>query len=245
MQNATPLGGRACLARAFGLAGSWQRVHAAGMTPRVFEPDRRRLLRLFVAAPFVSIFAAELMIVDEAAAADALLAATASGRNQTPTPECADDDAPTPAETAGPFFKPRSPERTSLLEPGLNGKRLELSGRVYGRSCTPLAGALLDFWQADDRGAYDNDGFRLRGHQHADAQGRYRLSTILPGAYAGRTRHIHVRVQPAGGHVLTTQLYFPGEKRNGSDGLFRGELLMSLETNASPQQGRFHFLLDT
>jgi len=218
------------------------------MTPRAFEPDRRRLLRLFVAAPFVSIFAAELMLVDEAAAADALLASTASGRNQTPTPECGDEDEPTPAETEGPFFKPRSPERSSLLEPGLKGTRLDLSGRVYGRNCTPLAAALLDFWHADDRGVYDNAGFRLRGHQYTDAQGRYRLSTILPGVYTSRTRHIHVRVQPASaagpGRVLTTQLYFPGEQRNGSDGLFRGELLMSLDANASPQQGRFHFLLD-
>jgi len=218
------------------------------MSPRAFEPDRRRLLRLFVAAPFVSIFAAELMLVDEAAAADALLASTASGRNQTPTPECGDEDEPAPAETEGPFFKPRSPERSSLLEPGLKGTRLDLSGRVYGRNCTPLAAALLDFWHADDRGVYDNAGFRLRGHQYTDAQGRYRLSTILPGVYTGRTRHIHVRVQPASaagpGRVLTTQLYFPGEQRNGSDALFRGELLMSLDANASPQQGRFHFLLD-
>jgi protocatechuate 3,4-dioxygenase beta subunit len=217
-------------------------VHA--MTPRAFESDRRRLLRLFVAAPFVSILAAELLIADEADAADALLAATASGRNQTPTPDCGDDDEPTPAETAGPFFKPRSPERGSLIEEGLKGTRLELSGRVFGRACRPLAGALLDFWHADDSGAYDNKGFRLRGHQYTDAQGRYRLSTIVPGPYPGRTRHIHVRVQSGGGRVLTTQLYFPGEKRNRSDGLFRGDLLMSLDADASPRQGRFHFLID-
>jgi len=215
------------------------------MTPRAFEPDRRRLLGLFMAAPFVSIVAAELLVVDEAGAADAMLSATASGRNQTPTPECADNDEPTPEETAGPFFRPRSPERTSLIEPGIKGARLELAGRVYGRNCTPLAGVLVDFWHADAHGAYDNDGFRLRGHQYTDAQGRYRLSTIVPGVYTGRTRHIHVRVQPRGGRVLTTQLYFPGEKRNDSDGFFRGELLMSLDANASPQQGRFHFLLDT
>ena len=218
------------------------------MTILKTDISRRRLLRLLVSAPFASVLAMELLAPDEATAADALLAATASGRNQTPTPECSDTDEPTPAETAGPFFKPRSPERGSLLEPDAKGMRLELSGRVFGRDCRPLAGALLDFWQADGDGLYDNDGFRLRGHQYADAQGRYRLSTIVPGAYSGRTRHIHVRVQPASaagpGRVLTTQLYFPGEQRNGSDGLFRGELLMSLDANASPQQGRFHFLLD-
>jgi protocatechuate 3,4-dioxygenase beta subunit len=222
------------------------------MTPRAFEADRRRLLRLFVAAPFVSVIAAELLAADEADAAEALLAATASGRNQTPTPECADLDEPTPSEMAGPFYKPSSPERTSLLETGMKGARLELAGRVFGRDCKPMAGALVDFWHADDDGDYDNKGFRLRGHQFTDEQGRYHLTTIVPGAYTGRTRHIHVRVQPGApgreaagsGRVLTTQLYFPGEKRNRDDGLFRGELLMSLDAASAPQQGRFHFLLD-
>ena len=214
------------------------------MNPLKFEPDRRRLLRLFVAAPFVSVLAAELLAADEADAADALLAATASGRNATPTPECGDDDDLTPSEMAGPFYKPSSPERASLLEDGMKGIRLEVSGRVFGRNCKPLAGAVLDFWQADDHGEYDLTGYRLRGHQLTDAQGRYHLTTIVPGVYTGRTRHIHVRVQASGGRVLTTQLYFPGEKRNRGDGLFRPELLLSLDASSSPQQGRFHFLLD-
>ena len=101
------------------------------------------------------------------------------------------------------------------------GQPIELVGFVLSRACKPHAGALLDFWQADDKGRYDNSGFRLRGHQFADAEGRYRLRSIVPGAYAGRTRHIHVKVQPRGGRVLTTQLYFPGESQNRSDGLFR------------------------
>jgi protocatechuate 3,4-dioxygenase beta subunit len=219
-------------------------MQVAVMTPRAFEPDRRRLLRLFVAAPFVSVLAADLLFADEADAADALLAATASGRNQTPTPECGDDDERTPEETAGPFFKPRSPERTSLLEPGMKGTRLELSGRVFGRNCRPIAGALVDFWHADDGGAYDNDGFRLRGHQYTDNHGGYRLSTILPGVYTGRTRHIHVRVQPAGGQVLTTQLYFPGEPLNQRDGIFDPDLVMKVRDGDGGKLGTFVFVLD-
>ena len=206
--------------------------------------DRRRLLKLLFAAPLAPVLAAPFLGIDESAAAEALLAATARGKNRTPTPECGDDDEPTPAETAGPFFKPRSPERTSLLEERMPGARLDVSGRVFGRGCRPLAGALLDFWHADDSGEYDNDGFRLRGHQFADARGGYRLSTIVPGLYVPRTRHIHVRVQPAGGRVLTTQLYFPGEKRNARDGLFRTELLMAIDADVSPRRARFHFLLD-
>ena len=59
-----------------------------------------------------------------------------------------------------------------------------------------------------------------------DAQGRYRLETVVPGLYPGRTRHIHVKVQAPNGPVLTTQLYFAGEARNAGDGIFRQELLM-------------------
>ena len=214
-----------------------------------FHTGRRRALRLLFAAPFAATMLGPLLSADEAAAAEALLAATASGRNKVATPECGDDDEPTPSETAGPFFKPRSPERASLIEDGMPGTRLELTGRVFGRNCLPLAGALLDFWHADDAGNYDNEGYRCRGHQFTDAEGRYRLATVLPGLYPGRTRHIHVRVQapPAGdtpGRFLTSQLYFPGEARNRRDGLFMPQLLVAMDPGASPARGRFHFLLN-
>ena len=97
-----------------------------------------------------------------------------------------------------------------------------LSGRVLSTACTPIANALLDFWQADNTaGVYDNSGFRLRGHQFTGADGRFTLETIVPGLYPGRTRHIHVEVQPPNGSILTTQLYLPGEARNASDGSIR------------------------
>jgi protocatechuate 3,4-dioxygenase beta subunit len=161
-----------------------------------------------------------------------------------PTPACHDGDAATLRQTEGPFFKPSSPERGELLEAGMAGQPIELVGFVLSRACKPLAGALLEFWQADDKGRYDNSGFRLRGHQFADAEGRYRLRSIVPGAYVGRTRHIHVKVQPRGGRVLTTQLYFPGEAQNRSDGLFRSELLMRTAKNEGALAGRFDFVLD-
>jgi hypothetical protein len=146
-----------------------------------------------------------------------------------PTPDC-DDDEPTPVETEGPFFKPRSPLRATLIDSGASGTRIVLTGRVVSSACRPVAGALLDFWHADDAGEYDNDGFRCRGHQYADARGRYRLETVVPGLYPGRTRHFHVKVQAPHGKVVTTQLYFPGEPRNARDGLFRSDLLMTVRT---------------
>jgi protocatechuate 3,4-dioxygenase beta subunit len=210
-----------------------------------FAPDRRHFLRVWLASPLVFALSRQLGIMDTPSAEAALLAAATGGSGLSPTPDCDDNDEPTPRQTAGPFFTPQSPKRRSLLEPALSGTRIDLSGRVFGRDCMPIAGALLDFWHADDDGAYDNEGYRLRGHQFTDAEGRYRLSTIVPGLYPGRTRHFHVKVQPPGGRILTTQIYFPDEPRNRRDGLFRPDLLMAIETEGALRRGSFHFVLDT
>ena len=81
----------------------------------------------------------------------------------------------------------------------------------------------------------------MRGHQFTDAEGRYKLTTVVPGLYPGRTRHIHVRVQPEGGKILPTQLYFPGEKKNERDGIYRAELEMK---KAREGETSFDFVVD-
>jgi len=150
----------------------------------------------------------------------------------------------TPPQTAGPFYTPNSPERTSLREPGITGTPLTVTGFVLTTSCQPVAGALVDFWHADDSGQYDNVGYKLRGHQFTDAQGRYTLETIVPGLYPGRTRHIHVKVQAPNQPVLTTQLYFPDEPANARDGLFDSALLMDLLATDEEQAATFNFVLE-
>ncbi|MGH8630723.1 MAG: intradiol ring-cleavage dioxygenase [Burkholderiales bacterium] len=157
------------------------------------------------------------------------------------TPVCGDD--PTPKDYEGPFYKPSSPMRTSLLEPGISGRKLVLTGFVLSKDCRPLAGAVLDFWHCDTNGAYDNRGFRLRGHQFTGDSGRYRLETIFPGEYPGRARHIHVKVQAKGGPILTTQLYFPGNTGNDNDFMFKPALLMKLADAGADRLGRFDFVL--
>lgn len=72
------------------------------------------------------------------------------------------------AQTDGPCFTPESPERTSLIEEGMGGEPLIVTGYVYSTACEPVDTALLDFWQADQNGQYDNEGFRLRGHLFTD-----------------------------------------------------------------------------
>ncbi len=177
----------------------------------------------------------------------------AFGQELAPTPACHDGDEPTVKQTEGPFFKPRSPQRADLREPGTSGQPLELTGYVLTRRCQPVAGALVDLWHADDRGEYDNKGFRYRGHQFTDGSGTFRFLTIQPAVYTGRTRHYHVKVQPRGGRVLTTQPYFSDEPRKARDGLFRRELLMRVAQAAPPRAAalsmpalaaRFDFVLD-
>ena len=135
---------------------------------------------------------------------------------------------------------PQTPLKSSFLADA-HGERLLLQGYVLDTRCRPLAGAWIDLWHADAAGAYDNRGFRLRGHQFSDAGGRYRFETIVPGLYPGRTRHFHVKLRAAGmPRELTTQLYFPGEPANAQDGLFRSELLLRLGRGTA----RFDFVLD-
>lgn len=73
-----------------------------------------------------------------------------------------------------------------------------------------VAGCVAVFWQADQSGAYDDTGVRLRRHQFTDARGHYWLRTILPEPDANRTRHLHVTVRARGERTVTTMLYFSG-----------------------------------
>jgi protocatechuate 3,4-dioxygenase beta subunit len=161
-----------------------------------------------------------------------------------PTPACGEPGGATVPQTEGPFWKPGSPLRTSLLEPGMPGTRVVVEGTVLTADCRPVPRAVVDLWQADDRGRYDNAGYRLRGHQRTDAAGRYRVETIVPGVYPGRTRHFHVKVQAPGRPVLTTQLYFPGEPGNQRDFIFDPGLVMAVRDGDGGKLARFDFVLD-
>ncbi len=149
----------------------------------------------------------------------------------------------TPEVTEGPYFKAGSPERASLVENSMTGTRIVITGYVYTADCKPVANALLDFWQADANGNYDNSGYTLRGHQFTDANGRYQLTTVVPGLYPGRTEHIHVKVQAPNGKLITTQLFFPGVTQNDSDGIFDPALLLNIQKSSDGLQGQFNFVV--
>src|SRR5829696_2906532 len=174
---------------------------------------RRRLLELGLVLPPLAAIAGQADVFSSPA-----LAAT-------PAVMDADDD-PTPLLTEGPYFTPNSPKRRSILAAGAVGTRLTLTGRVLTTAGKPIPQALIDVWQADARGAYDNAGYRFRGHQFTNAKGQYTLFTVIPGLYPGRTKHIHVKAQAPEEPVLTTQLFFPGVAGNRSDGIFDADCLV-------------------
>ncbi|MDQ3164000.1 MAG: intradiol ring-cleavage dioxygenase [Actinomycetota bacterium] len=201
------------------------------------EPEltRRRLLELGLALPPLAALAGTGRLLDDAEAAGPLA----------PTPTIVDDDEPTPELTEGPYFTPNSPRRRALASAGAAGTRLTLAGRVLTTAGKPVPRALIDFWQGDARGTYDNSGYRFRGHQLADAKGRYSLFSVVPGLYPGRTRHIHVKVQAPGEPILTTQLFFPGVPGNASDGIFDADCVVrGWRLVKGRRLGRFDFVLD-
>lgn len=156
----------------------------------------------------------------------------------------------------GPYYRPGAPLRTNLVESGMGGTRLVVRGRVMGQGCkSGLADAVLDVWQADSEGRYDNDGhapldpkrYVLRGRLLTDGDGRYEFATIIPGRYLNggqyRPAHIHVRLAAAGHRPLTTQLYFEGDPYNAVDPFIKPGLTMRPVDERGSKAARFDFVL--
>ena len=144
---------------------------------------------------------------------------------------------PTPPQTTGPFYPLEPPldddndlTRVAGESASAEGEVLHVAGRVLDAGGEPLAGARVEIWQANAHGRYIHPwdrsaapldpGFQGFGHALADDTGAYRFRTVRPGLYAGRTRHIHVRIEAPGRDPLVTQMYFAGEPANARDGLY-------------------------
>lgn len=150
---------------------------------------------------------------------------------------------PTVDNVRGPFYRKGAPFRTSLCPADEPGEPLIVSGRVVGLpDCRPLAGAILDVWQANAKGLYSNmlglgdpddpKTFLLRGRMRTDHEGWYRFETVLPGHYPlwllTRPRHIHFIVTYPGYVPLITQLFFEGDKYLERDPWVKDSLIIRL-----------------
>ena len=140
----------------------------------------------------------------------------------------------TPHLTQGPFHPLHRPEEDAdLTRVGGRGQArgtiIDLAGRITDETGRPVPHARIDTWQTNGLGAYhhpsDGSGrpkdpnFQGGAVFRADAQGAYRMRTVLPQPYATRQRHIHFDIRGADRRLMT-QMFFPGEP-NDRDGLFR------------------------
>jgi protocatechuate 3,4-dioxygenase beta subunit len=168
----------------------------------------------------------------------------------------------TPGETEGPFYLDVEKFRRDITE-GTDGAPLRLALRVRDAGdCTPIKDAVVDIWHADPSGDYSGvqgqDGTFLRGMQVTDADGITQFDTVYPGAYQGRTVHIHAKVHLDNSTALTTQLYFDddltdqvvdqspyaggdGRTRNDDDSLFLEQTVLTITPDEDGHLGVMTF----
>lgn len=154
---------------------------------------------------------------------------------------CAQGQAVTPAEMAGPFYPVNTDVERDIDLTRLAGRTeraagqvIEVHGRLVDARGRPIAGARVELWQANAAGRYAHPedpatapldpNFQGYAALRTWADGGFAFTTIKPGAYNSpvgvRTPHLHWRIR-AGARALTTQMYFPGEAQNETDGLMR------------------------
>lgn len=172
----------------------------------------------------------------------------------------------TESNVEGPFYVPNAP----LLQPPYAlprrdnepGESLVMSGTVRGLGGKPLAGAMLDMWQANGAGEYSyfHPGvpeFNLRGRFATDSEGRFEVRTVLPSAYEipkdgptgrllnalgrhfFRPSHLHFKLTHPGYESLTTQIYFEGDAYLHSDvaGAVKDDLVVTLQKGEARSNG--------
>jgi len=128
-------------------------------------------------------------------------------------------DCETTTDVLGPFYRPDSPVRESLVIKGEKGDPIELIGKIMHNDCTtPYKNAKIELWHCDGNGVYDNEtaDFKYRGTAYSDKKGNYSFKTILPVPYdvgGGNYRpaHFHLMITAEGYQPLVTQLYFTGD----------------------------------
>ncbi len=140
----------------------------------------------------------------------------------------------------GPFWRAGAPMTADLIPKGAKGQKVVLSGRVLDTSGKPVAGAILDFWNADADGKYDlenpfqqltPDAYKFRGLVKTAADGGYSVATVVPGKYRVppnlpgfetfanllRPSHVHLMASHIATVPLITQIYFKGDAEIAKD----------------------------
>jgi len=139
--------------------------------------------------------------------------------------------AATSPDILGPYYVDDAPIRQVLIGENEAGQRTVISGTILGNDCnTPVAGAIIDSWSADDSGCYSAVGpcvspgdpdRNLRGKMITGHDGRFEFEIVKPGFYLNgasfRPSHVHYRVVSPDESVFVTQLYFDGDPYIAND----------------------------
>jgi catechol 1,2-dioxygenase len=145
----------------------------------------------------------------------------------------------------GPFYRHGAPEMTAgaSIAGDTPGEPTFVSGRVTDLDGKPIAGALLDVWQASPSGLYETQDptqpeFNLRGKFKTDAHGCYAFRTVKGASYPipldgpvgkmmkalgrqpYRPAHIHFIVSAKGYETLTTHVFIAGDPCLDADPVF-------------------------
>ena len=115
---------------------------------------------------------------------------------------------PSAEMTLGPFFPPEFAQGLNDLAPD-SPEAIEITGRVTELDGKPLDNVVLEIWQTDAAGRFDNPGFAGWGRAATDARGEYRFRTLRPGAVPGRASHINFLILYSGlMRQLQTVMFF-------------------------------------
>jgi catechol 1,2-dioxygenase len=159
----------------------------------------------------------------------------------------------------GPYFVEDAPIRMVIAHADEPGQRLYISGRILQNDCeTPITGAMLEVWQANDAGCYSinldcntgnpgDDDFNLRGKMFSNANGQYAFETILPGNYANRPMHIHIKITTPDGEILVSQIYFDSDPLCDTDPWCQDaeERILSLNEDSSGLYGQLDIVMNS
>ena len=169
----------------------------------------------------------------------------------------------TPNTVAGPFYRADAPD----LPPGADlsrdgkGQPLAVSGRVVSFNGRAVSGALVEVWQANAEGRYENQEpdrqpeHNLRGRFRTDGQGRFSFRSVMPKGYAlpsdgpagrlittlglcmERPAHLHFRVSAEGHERLTTHIFDRADPAIGRDAIFGVKPELLAEFRPAPDGG--------
>jgi protocatechuate 3,4-dioxygenase alpha subunit len=111
--------------------------------------------------------------------------------------------------TLGPFFPREFAAGANDLAAGAQGEPIEITGRVVQADGRALDNVVLEIWQADAEGRFDNPTFCGWGRAATDSTGVYVFKTIKPGASKGRAPHINFLILYSGlMRQLQTVMFF-------------------------------------